>query len=195
METGTAVETGALAAGRNLRVESGTGARRVAGLRWVDHAMLLAIGIVVLIVSLPRLRAFALRENERDAVRMLRLLSADAVRHPEALASGGLGALLAASSAHRVRLEDLEVLDRGRVRRHGYLFDAVEAPDGTWVLRAWPWDHGHTGLGAFRATPDGRLHGTPNERGSISGPGAPPAIDGSAAGLPDDGWVVLAAGG
>ncbi|MBK7877554.1 MAG: hypothetical protein IPJ77_17795 [Planctomycetes bacterium] len=165
---------------------STTAARRALGV--VDYLTLAAIGLVVVLVSLPRLRAFALRENERDAVHMLRLLAGDALRHGEVLRAGGLGALLASNDAHRVRLEDLELVEGGRLRRHGYLFDAREAAPGRWVLRAWPWDHGHTGVGAFQIAPGGALHGHRNADGRLSGPGAPPPalLDPAAAG-----WVVM----
>ncbi|MFO1009913.1 MAG: hypothetical protein U1F29_07615 [Planctomycetota bacterium] len=153
--------------------QEGARARRTLGL--VDYLTLAAIGLVVVLVSLPRLRAFALRENEQDAMQMLRLLANDAVKHPDVLRAGGLGALLAANDAHRVRLEDLELVEQGRLRRHGYLFDAREAAPGRWVLRAWPWDHGHTGLGAFEIVPGGALHGFANPDGAISGPANPPA--------------------
>jgi hypothetical protein len=73
--------------------------------------------------------------------------------------AGGLGALLATSVAHRERLQDVELFPDGRLRRHGYLFDALELAPGEWLLRAWPWEHGHSGLGAFEIAPAGALRG------------------------------------
>lgn len=147
----------------------------------VDYATLLAIGLVVVLVSLPRLRAFALRENELDALRMLRLLASDARAVGPVMHAGGLGALLATHGDHRVRLEDLELVEGGRLRRHGYLFDAVPLVGATgaesWVLRAWPWEHARTGLGAFEIVPGGEVHGWANDDGAFSGPAsAPPAL-------------------
>lgn len=139
----------------------------------VDAATLALIAVVVVLVSLPRLRRFALRENETDAIRMLRTLASDALEHREALGAGGLSALLAASAQHRVRLEDVEVLEDGRLRRHGYVFDSV-AVGGRSVLIAWPWEHGRTGLGAFAVEPGGPVLGLTNEDGRISGPESPP---------------------
>lgn len=144
------------------------------GISFVGAATLALIAIVVVLVSLPRLRRFALRENEVDAIAMLRILAADALAHREALGAGGLSALLAASTDHRVRLEDVEVLGDGRLRRHGYVFEAVRGVDGRRVLLAWPWEHGRTGLGAFAVEPGGPVLGLPNEDGRISGPHNPP---------------------
>ena len=157
------------------RAAGGGGAAeaRRGGLSTADHLTLLAIGVVVLLVSLPRLRRFALRENELDAIQSLRVLAGDAAARPEVVASGGLGALLATSERHASRLSDLEVLDDGRLRRHGYLLDAVESESGHWVLRAWPWEHGRTGLGAFVATAEG-VRGTTTDQGRWSGPTHPP---------------------
>lgn len=185
MSSGTVRD--ALPVGSNERAGFREGAldeRR--GLSTADHLTLLAIGVVVLLVSLPRLRRFALRENELDAIQALRVLASDAAARPEVLAAGGLGALLATSERHRSRLADLEVLDDGRLRRHGYLLDAVEPEPGRWVLRAWPWEHGRTGLGAFVATAEG-VRGAANENGRWSGPSAPPPAR-TAGGV---GWVPL----
>jgi hypothetical protein len=164
--------------------EGGSGARAVAaprlrerrGISFVDGATLALIAIVVVLVSLPRLRRFALRENETDAIRMLRILSAEALANPDALEAGDLSNLLAACTVQRVRLEDVEVLGEGRLRRHGYVFEAVRDPGGRLVLLAWPWEQGRTGLGVFGAEPGGPLVGMPNEDGRVSGPQNPPPV-------------------
>jgi hypothetical protein len=147
------------------------------GVRFVDGALLGLIALVVVLVSMPRLRRFALRENETDAIRALRVLADDALADPDALRSGDLGSLLAASSSHRVRLEDVEVLDGGRLRRHGYVFSATEVAPGRTVLLAWPWDHGRTGLAAFAIEPGADPLGIANEDGRFSGPDRPPPPD------------------
>jgi hypothetical protein len=143
------------------------------GLSFVDAAVLGLVALVVLLVSLPRLREFALRENELDAIRALRVLSEDAVEHADVLAAGDLGALLAASSDHRVRLEDVEVLPGGRLRCHGYLFAAALADGARPVLVAWPWEHGSTGIAAFAIEPGGEPLGLRNDEGVYSGPNGP----------------------
>lgn len=158
------------------------------GISFVDGATLALIATVVVLVSLPRLRRFALRENETDAISMLRMLAADADAHGDALDDGGLSALLAASTHHRIRLEDVEVLADGRLRRHGYVFEAVREPNGRRVLLAWPWEHGRSGLGAFAVEPGGPVLGLPNEDGRISGPEDPPPAPQRDAGAP---WRVV----
>jgi hypothetical protein len=186
--SGAVVQSSSSASDRNDAGKGALVARR--GLSAVDYLSLCAIGLVVVLVSLPRLRAFALRENERDALRMLRVLGEDASKHGTVLGAGGLGALLAANDGHRVRLEDLELVDHGRLRRHGYLFDAAELAPGRWVLRAWPWEHGRTGVGVFQLTPGGDVHGFANPAGGFSGPNRPPPplADPGAAG-----WVAMSA--
>jgi hypothetical protein len=143
------------------------------GLSFVDGAVLGLIALVVVLVSLPRLRRFALRENETDAIRALRILAVDGVAHADVLAGGNLGALLAASSDHRVRLDDVEVLPDGRLRCHGYLFTIALAETGRPLLLAWPWEHGSTGLAAFAIEPGGDPVGLRNEEGVYSGPDSP----------------------
>lgn len=160
--------------------EAGSGARsrtRVEekrGLSFVDAATLALIAIVVVLVSLPRLRRFALRENETDAIAMLRILAVDALADREALVAGGLSALLAASTHHRVRLTDVEVLEDGRLRRHGYVFETVRDVEGRPILLAWPWEHGTTGVAAFAVEPGGPVFGLPNADGRFSGLFSPP---------------------
>ncbi|MFN0007535.1 MAG: hypothetical protein ACKVXR_06460 [Planctomycetota bacterium] len=159
---------------------AGSGARSKASavkersLSLVDAATLALIAIVVVLVSLPRLRRFALRENETDAIAMLRILAVDAIANREALDAGGLSALLAASTGHRVRLEDVEVLDDGRLRRHGYVFESVRDAEDRPVLLAWPWDHGRTGVAAFAVEPGGPVLGLPNGDGRFTGLASPP---------------------
>lgn len=175
------------------------------GLSWSDHVTLAAIGLVVVLVALPGLRRFALRENETDAVRMLRLISIEAgapgelhtAREPGGLlaantpaqpfATRDLRLVLAPGSALQRRLGDIEILADGRVRRHGYLFDWTETPSGNGVLRAWPWEHGHTGIGAFLLFPEFGVLGDANPDGRYSGPDKPPP----AGARSDPRWVSL----
>ncbi len=142
------------------------------GLSWSDHLTLTAIGLVVVLVALPGLRRFALHENETDAVRMLRLIAAE----PEVRGDGGLGQILAPGSALERRLGDIEILPDGRVRRHGYLFDRAHTSQDGVVLRAWPWEHGHTGIGAFLCFDDRGVLGDANGDGRYAGPDRPPPV-------------------
>lgn len=151
-----------------------TGARAQGGLTAVDYLTLFLIGLVVVLVSLPRLRRFALRENELDAMALLATLGGDLNEFGEGLSNGGLAGLLAANPHHENRFEDLEVLPGGMLRRHGYLFDAEQDEAGRWILRGWPWDYGRTGLGSFVFTPGEGLIGNENANAVCDGPGRPP---------------------
>lgn len=156
---------------RSLEVSRARG-----GLSAVDYLTLFLIGLVVVLLSLPRLRRFALRENELDAIALLQTLGADMPECGQGLSAGGLAGLLAANPRHENRFEDLELLPDGRLRRHGYLFDAQETRPGQWVLRGWPWEHGHTGLGAFVFSPALGMLGNANETGASDGPNHPPGL-------------------
>jgi hypothetical protein len=143
---------------------------RAGGLAWTDRWMLIAIGLVVVLVTLPRLRRFALRDNELDAMRMLRALAAQPAMPLARGEQRTLAALLARDTGLQKRLDDLEFLSDGRVRRHGYLFDLCVTDAGQARLRAWPWRHAQTGLGAFVWTPETGLLGHGNADGRFSGP-------------------------
>jgi len=166
--TSDAVSSNATSAGANV----------VERTRWLDYATIGAIMLVVVLVSIPRLRGFALRENELDAMRTLRLIGAQPA--PAGMAAGryDLATLVSHDGSLRRRLEDVEFLANGCVRRHGYLFDISMMQQGEPMVRAWPWSHGTTGRGAFVWTPQRGLLGFANEDGLFAGPnGAPEADD------------------
>ena len=164
------------------RANAARSAKRSGRLRTRDVLCLCAVALVVVIVSLPRLRDFAVRENERDAIRYARDLSALAeTLDPSPDEEGDvpvqtIGTVLA--NADRASLlQDAELLHQGTLlRRRGYLFDLFRAAEGGWVVRAWPWEHGTTGLGAFVALSDGRAFGHPNPTRDWSGPDHPPRL-------------------
>jgi hypothetical protein len=144
------------------------------GLSFSDHATLFLIGLVVVLVSLPRLRRFALRENETDAAHMLRVLWSEAETQGVTLHPGVLGALFGPGTGLQNRSEDVEVIDGGRLRRHGYLFEVFESPRGETYIGAWPWDYGRTGLGAYSISGEHGLLGCENSSGIFSGESRPP---------------------
>ena len=57
-------------------VQATAASARARSLSLVDYLTIGAILVVVVLVSIPRLRGFALRANELDAMRMLQALSA-----------------------------------------------------------------------------------------------------------------------
>jgi hypothetical protein len=152
-------------------------------LHWADAAVLLAVGVVVLLVSLPRLREFALRENETDARTLVTRLGEVCARE---MSAGTLAQALEREPQLVARLDDAEWLAQGRIlRRHGYLFELDASRTPARVL-AWPWDHGRTGFRAFRWEA-GALEGHSNPGGAWSGVEAPPFE-----GTGPEGWRPLA---
>jgi hypothetical protein len=151
-----------------------------------SRILLIAVGLVVALVSLPLLRSLAIKENELDAVRALDLLGREAFSAD--CAAQTVGDLLASGGNLAGRLPDTRLLAEGRVMfHHGYLFDLVDTETGERLLRAWPLSHGETGLGVFRLGDSGKLLGHPNRSAHWSGmDGAPPSTLLTRARL--DGW-------
>lgn len=157
-------------------------------MRAVDTLTLAAVGLVVLLVSLPRLRDLALRENEADAAWLVTRL-ADACGQSEA---HEVQALIRGVPALDRQVDDAEFLEGGRLlRRHGYLFEVVQleplelevgagstgsdpvAAHAPRAIRAWPWQAGRTGRMALVWTAASGVVGDPNPGGRWSGQ-APP---------------------
>jgi hypothetical protein len=143
------------------------GAAKRRGFDPVSLATLIAIGVVVLLVSLPSLRGFAQRQNETDAVRLVRILgrAVESAERPPA----SIREVFEGDPELRRRFRDLEYLeDTDQLRCHGYLFDVSRG-----VARAWPWDHGRTGFACFVAAEEG-LVGHANDASRWSGRDRPP---------------------
>ena len=179
------MQTGSPTAGGNATAtNAATTTAHARVVPWLDYLTVGAIGMVVVLISIPRLRAFALRENELDAMRMLRALAAQPAPAGVEVGERNLARLVAQDTGLKRRLEDLEFLDGGRLRRHGYVFDMTMLRPGEPMLRAWPWNHGQTGRGAFVWTPQRGLIGAMNSDGRFSGAdGAPEPED------IDDSWL------
>ncbi|MFT7671543.1 MAG: hypothetical protein ACI8X5_004264 [Planctomycetota bacterium] len=148
------------------------GLRRVGQIFTPARLLMAAVGVVVALVTLPLLRSLALKENEIDALRALDFLGREVyAAENSALTVGDL----VESGELAIRMPDTRLLEGGRVMfHHGYLFDLVPTEDGGRVLRAWPWAHGKTGLGAFWCDAPGILHGHPNSRAMWSGEASAP---------------------
>lgn len=148
-------------------------------LRWLDRLpsadrlTIAVILIVVALVSVPLVRRVALRQNERDALRALVILA----RAQERVGAHDLASLIAAAPEVTASLPDAKLLDGGRLLRHGYLIALEPTAEGP-AFVAWPSRYGHSGLGAFRLAPDGRLYGLPNRDGRASGRARPAAGEG-----------------
>jgi hypothetical protein len=150
-------------------------ARFPGGLSAAGFFSLVAVLAVLVVVSVPRLRGLAVRENEADARQTAELLVA-ALRRME-LEPGEVPAMREVTRRPELArvLSDADLLAEGRLlRRHGYLFEvtcvnpplSLAAPaalltgSGAELLqaiavRAWPWAHGATGETAFLVTAGG----------------------------------------
>lgn len=199
---------------------------RLGGLRLGSALALLGVGLVVVFVSLPCLRDWALRENERDAIRFARHLASlvkrvdtatllDTVAPvptdgaalpagapsqllPTQLRRSGsappglrMAELIAVDPTPKGALADADFLASGALRRRGYLFDVVAHAEAGCVVRAWPWEQGQTGLGAFVAVPDGPIFGLANEDSRCSGPEHPPRVDAQGPRIVEASWKPL----
>lgn len=158
------------AASESIRTEQRTKGgwlqRRIAP--HLDRATILGIVLLVILVTLPRLRSLAIHENEIDALRTLGVLGGQ-VFAAESAVPDRLGDLFTADSGLERRLADTRVLEDGRVLlRYGYLFELVESDAGRGV-RAWPVELGRTGQGAFWLDAQLGLTGTPNREERWSG--------------------------
>ncbi|HVS11933.1 MAG TPA: hypothetical protein VMS76_18855 [Planctomycetota bacterium] len=154
---------------------------RAGALRPQAAGTLVAIATVVLLVSLPRLRDFALRENEGDAQRLVSRLGAIAERE----GARSIRELIEGQPGLTRQLDDAEFLEEGRLlRRHGYLFDlaaGASEPSGasgaSRAVRGWPWAHGRTGFAAFAWFSARGLTTHANTEGLWSGPDRPPGLE------------------
>ncbi|MBK8178891.1 MAG: hypothetical protein IPK67_08390 [Planctomycetes bacterium] len=115
--------------------------------RFLDWAILVGVVAVVVIVSLPRLSAFAKHENESDARQLLRRLALpfgdDSLE--AAPPRDTLDLFERLPRVARRQFEDQIVLEDGRlILRHGYYFEFLRLPGfagdsrGVMAVRAWP---------------------------------------------------------
>ena len=126
----------------------------------LDLGILIGIVAVIVIVSLPRLSAFARRENEADALRLVQRLTQmfddESLRAAPPANTQALFDRLPRAS--RRLFEDQSAVDGGRVLlRHGYFFEFVRVPtyegdpEGLLAVRAWPERASGPGAPAFLA--------------------------------------------
>jgi len=129
-----------------------------------------AVGIVLFLVSVPRVHQFALQDNERDAVSSLIVLSqvihaAEGESSERALPLQGTW-----DQEMNCRLYDAHAPEgTSLIQRHGYLLELAHRSDGTPFIRAWPSEHGATGRSAYLFDLEQGLITHSNSNGAWSG--------------------------
>jgi hypothetical protein len=119
----------------------------------LDKLTLLAVGVVIMLVSLPRLHGLMLRTNECDARDALRLLGG--VVFAGERTPTNLCETVEQTASLEHQLSDARPVDGGRVlKHHGYLFELSSTLRGESVIYAWPSEHGRTGKRAFALKAD-----------------------------------------
>lgn len=156
-----------------------------------DTLALGAIGLVVVLVSFPRLRDFVLRSNEGDARATMQLLAHEvfAAERPAADVAD-IGRMIEQNAGLAHRLQDAKSIEAGRrLQYHGYYFELARDDVGQAVLYAWPRDCGRTGVGAFVYSLASGLLGHPNGDARWSGADRP--LAGIRPVLSANGWRAL----
>lgn len=164
-------------------------ARSSAQRAWLDRITIGAIGVIVVLVTIPHVERLARRDNEMDAMRTLRLLALQPAAPGTDARTHSLAQMVGGDRLLARRLEDVEWMDDGRLRRHGYLFDIARSADGSAVLRAWPVEAGVTGRATFLWSPMNGLRGHDNAALAWGGERAPSMEDARG-----EGWVTLPRG-
>lgn len=145
------------------------------GLLTGDTLALAAIGLVVVLVSFPRLRDFVRRSNEGDARATMQLLAQEVFAAERPAASvADIGRMIEQDPGLAHRLQDAKSVEDGRrLQYHGYYFELARDDVGQAVLYAWPRDCGRTGVGAYVYCPASGLLGHPNGDARWSGSDRP----------------------
>jgi len=108
--------------------------------------LLLALGLVVFAVSMPRFRDQVVRDNTRGAGNALLLVGEVA----KGRGHRDVASLLAEEVTLRHRLPDARATSvADRLLMHGYYLDDALLAGGEAALAAWPIEHGRTGDDAW----------------------------------------------
>ncbi len=129
-----------------IRSAARVGARH---LPWLDRLTLAALAVAVVAVTIPRLRAMAMRANERDARAALGWLGAELAALPPASLQTELAGILSRLPVASRRFSDARVLASGGLVHHGYVFRSARDATGAPRLLAWPCQAGRTGEHAY----------------------------------------------
>lgn len=150
---------------------------------WIDRFAIGAVALIVVLVTIPHVDRLARRDNEIDAMRTLRVLAVQPASPGTDARLHTLAQLVGGDKLLARRLEDVEWMQDGRLRRHGYYFDIAQRPGGDALLRAWPVEAGTTGRAVFVWSPRTGLQGHDNPDLLFTGPRPPEGAD-----LASGGW-------
>lgn len=178
--------------GMEAAAATGTGGTALARERnsaWLDRFAIGAVALIVVLVTIPHVDRLARRDNELDAMRTLRVLAVQPAAPGTDARLHTLAQLVGGDKLLARRLEDVEWMEDGRLRRHGYYFDIAHRGGGDALLRAWPVEAGTTGRAAFVWNPRTGLLGHDNADLLWTGPRAPEGED-----LAAGGWTPMPRG-
>lgn len=143
--------------------------------------LLAAVGLVVVLISMPCLAQWAAMNNQEDAAKAVEVLGPLLAAAPPAHT---LGTLMHSTPLLRHRFSDARILGTGHmVEHHGYLLQRAEGG----ILFAWPSQIGRTGEAIYAWTSDAGLLALTEGSGRWSGPEGMP----SPAELALPGWQSL----
>ena len=160
---------------------------RIAGVRLADALLIAAILGLVMLVSLPRIEAYARASNERDAVLATALLGDRLGSEDGSAVQGGqdLPSLVAGDwhLSHRLR-DARRIPDTSLLLYHGYHY-SLDVRSGE--ILAWPRRAGGTGQTVYRWTRQAGLQRMANQAGQWTGTEVPPGTGEAWQSLSDDG--------
>jgi hypothetical protein len=125
-----------------------------------------AVAALLFLVSVPRVHQLAVLDNQRDAQSAVKAI-ADAAFQGD---SSDQPCPQALSDALSEKLRDVRFHEHfGLIQRHGYYFEVSQSSNGQELVRAWPVDHGETGVFAYVMGADATLRSHRNAEAAWSG--------------------------
>jgi len=127
-----------------------------------------AVAGLLFLVSVPRVHQLAVHDNQRDAMSAVLFLVPPVFNDADLEAALPSNESLSQELGHR--LSDVRYDSKSRlIRRHGYFLDVGLTPDRHEIIRAWPEQHGRTGVDAFFYDRSRGLLSNPNTSAAWSG--------------------------
>lgn len=126
-----------------------------------------AVGLLVVLVSIPELRHFVVRSNDHDARAALRLFAALETARGGPV-DGSLAEVLDEELRHRMPDARVVAGSQAELAYHGYYFARFLGAEGP-VLLAWPQEAGRSGSAVYAFSAGRGLLRHPNGDGRWSG--------------------------